>query len=270
MDDTIGPRAIALPAGLAELWRYRELLRRLIARNLMVKYQRSVLGFLWTLLNPLLGVAVLVLVFGRVVRLDVPQYWAFLISGYFVWNFLSQMLSTATYVLAEHAAMRRAAAFPSEVMVLGSTAARLVEFGAELALVLVALALFRHGGVPASWALIPVLLLLQVMLAVGLVFPLATLSAFYTDVQHALPIGVTLLFYLSPVFYPATMVPEAARSLYLLNPIAALITLYHTVLYEGRIPPASLLVGTAAATTLILVGGYWVFHRVRAVLPEVV
>ena len=87
----------------SEIWSYRDLLRNLVARNLKVKYQRSVLGFLWTLLNPLLTVGVLVMVFTFVVRVQIENYWAFLLSGYFVWNFISQSLNSATFVLAEHA-----------------------------------------------------------------------------------------------------------------------------------------------------------------------
>ena len=92
--------APALPRAsrVGQVWRYRELLRGLIVRNLKVKYQRSVLGFVWTLVNPLMTVAILVVVFSHVVRIALPHYWAFLLSGYFVWNFLLQMLSSGAYV----------------------------------------------------------------------------------------------------------------------------------------------------------------------------
>ena len=91
------------PGGrLRRVWRYRELLHSLVVRNLKVKYQRSLLGFVWTLVNPLLTVAILVVVFSHVVRIQVPHYWAFLLSGYFVWNFMLQTLNTGTWIFAEH------------------------------------------------------------------------------------------------------------------------------------------------------------------------
>lgn len=258
------------PSAWSEVWSFRELLRSLAVRNLKVKYQRSVLGFVWTLLNPLLTLAVLVSVFTYVVRVPLERYWAFLLSGWFVWSFLLQMLSTATYVMAEHAGLRRSVAFPSEVLVLGSAASRLFEFLVELCLVLVALVLLHHGGVPASFALLPVLLVLQVLLALGLVMPLAVLSTFYADVQHALPVALMLLFYASPVFYPATLVPEAVRGLYLLNPIAGLLTLYQEVLYGGRLPSLPLLGGVTLVTLLLFLLGYGIFRRYRDVLAEIV
>ncbi len=255
-----------------EVWRARELLRSLAARNLKVKYQRSALGFLWTLINPLLTLTVLAAVFTHVVKIPVPDYWAFLLSGYFVWNYLLQMLSTATYVLAEHAGLRRSVAFPSEVLVLGATASRLVEFAIEMALVLTALLAFHHPGgsaVPASFSLLPLLVVLLILLALGLALPLSVLSAFYNDVQHALPVFLMVLFYASPVFYPARLVPPGIRRFYLLNPIAGLLTLYHEVLYEGRFPSPALLGGVTAITVLLFVSGYAVFNRYKTILAEI-
>jgi ABC-2 type transport system permease protein len=257
-------------APLADVWRHRGMLRSLVVRNLKVKYQRSALGFLWTFLNPLLTVGILAAVFSRVVRIPIPDYWAFLVSGYFTWNFTQQMLSSGTYVIAEHTGLRRSVAFPNEVLVLSAAASRLVEFAVELVFVLLALALLHHHGVPASYALLPLLVVLQVVLAVGLVMPIATVSVFYSDVQHALPIALMMLFYVSPVFYPTTLVPAAFQSLYYLNPLAGLLTLFHVVLYEGRFPSAALLGGTAAGALAIFALGYVVFNRYKALFAEVV
>ena len=144
------------------MWRYRELLRGLVVRNLKVKYQRSLLGFVWTLVNPLLTVTILVVVFSHVVRIQVPHYWAFLLSGYFVWNFMLQTLNTGTWIFAEHSRLTRSVAFPSEILVFSAAGSRLIEFLAEIALILLALVLLHHHGVPASYVLLPVLILLQI------------------------------------------------------------------------------------------------------------
>jgi ABC-type polysaccharide/polyol phosphate export permease len=265
------PGARPSPAqALREVWRFRELLRSLLVRNLKVKYQRSTLGFLWTLVNPLLTIGVLIAVFTHIVKIKVPDYWAFLLSGYFVWNYVIQMLNTATWVLAEHAPLRRSVAFPSEVLILGSAGSRFVEFAVEMLLSLAALAVFHHHGIPASWVLLPALLLIMVLLAIGLVLPLATLSAFYADVQHALPVALMLLFYASPVFYPAHLVPGAFRTLYFLNPVAGLLTLFHTVVFEGRWPSLALFGGMLAASTLFFLVGYGIFNRAKALFAELV
>jgi ABC-type polysaccharide/polyol phosphate export permease len=110
----------------------------------------------------------------------------------------------------------------------------------------------------------------QLLLVIGLALPIATLSVFYYDVYHALPIALTTLFYLSPVFYPAAMVPAAARDAYFLNPIAGLLTLYHDVLYWGRMPSLHLLGGMLLAAVTIYLAGYALFRRYAAIFPEIV
>jgi len=258
------------PSRLSQVWRYRELLRSMIIRNLKVKYQRSLLGFVWTLINPLLTVAILVLVFSHVVRIPMEHYWAFVLSGYFVWNCMLQTLNTGTYIFAEHSRLTRSVAFPSEILVFGAVGSRLLEFLAEIALIMVMLAAFHHFRVPPSFALLPVLVVIQVLLAIGLALPIATLSVFYYDVQHALPIALTTLFYLSPVFYPVQMVPEAVRPFYFVNPLAGLLTLYHDILYVGQMPSLSLLAGVFASSLAVYAIGYAVFNRYASVYAEIV
>lgn len=260
----------AHPPVLRELWRYRELLRGLVVRNLKVKYQRSALGFAWTLLNPLLTVVILAVVFTRVVRLGIEDYWAFLLSGYFAWNFILQTLNTGTWIFNEHSDLTRSVPFPQEALVMSAALSRLLEFCGELALILIVLFLFRHHGAPASAVLVPLLMVLQLLLVIGLALPIATLSVFYYDVQHALPIALTSLFYASPVFYPASFVPEAFRPFYFINPAAGLLTLWHVVLYEGRMPSWELLGGTAAYSVGLFLLGYAIFNRYKSLFAETV
>ena len=257
-------------SAFGEVWRYRELLRGLIVRNLKVKYQRSMLGFIWTLLNPLLTITVLTVVFTYFIKIRVPNYWAFVFSGYFVWNFMLQMISTATYVLAEHAPLRRSVAFPSEVLLFAAAASRLVEFAIEMAIAVLLLIVIHHEGIPASFVLLPLLITLQVLLAIGLAFPVATLSVFYSDVQHAIPILLLMLFYLSPVFYPATMVPASLLPFYYLNPIAGLLTLYHDSLYGGQWPSPVLLASMTVASVGLCGLGYAIFNRYKRLFAEIV
>ncbi len=257
------------PPAMTELWRFRYLLRSLVVRNLKVKYQRSMLGFLWTLLNPALTIAVLIAVFSYVIRMGMEHYWAFLLSGFFAWNFIAQMLYAGITILAEHATLRRSVAFPTELLIFGAGASRLFEFFIELAIALVLLAVFHFGRVPASFLLLPLLILLQLLVAVGFSMIVATLAVFYRDAEHALPVVFLVLFYLSPVFYPASLVPEAVRTVYLANPIAGLLTLYHAVLYHGELPPAGLIAWVTVAAVALYAIGYGVFNRGKAASIEI-
>lgn len=253
----------------SDVWRFRDLFGSLVTRDLSAKYHSSVLGFLWTLLNPLIMLVVLASVFTRVIRVPIENYWAFLLSGYFVWNCAQQCFASATYVLQQHASLSRSAAFPSEVLPLSAATAKHFEFVIELALVVVVLAVFHHQGVPASLALLPMLILLQFVLVAGLMYPIAVLSVLFRDIQHALPLAITTLFYLSPVFYSTDLVPESVRGLYMINPFAGLLSLYHAVLFGGRLPSAAML---AWVTTLALASygvGYAIFRRYKSLCVEV-
>jgi lipopolysaccharide transport system permease protein len=251
-----------------ELWRFRALLRLVMASQLRVRYRGLAIGFLWTLLQPLLMLAVLLCVFSWVVRLELPHYWAFLLSGFFAWSFLSQTLSSAATLLHEHTSLIRGAAFPLEILVFGGVLARGVEFCAELSVVACALALFLHGAVPPSFALLPLLVGLQLLLTCGLALPLCVLGVFVRDVRQGVPIALTALFYLSPVFYPDALVPPAVRWLYLLNPIAGLLALYQRCLYEGVTPPLPMLLGVAALCAGLFGLGYALFLRYQRLVPE--
>lgn len=251
------------------VWQYRELLRNLVVRDLKVKYQRSVLGLVWTLLNPMLMVAVLVAVFSYVIRIQIANYWAFLISGFFVWNFIQLALYHATTILRDHASLGRSVPFPSEVLILSASMSKLVEYLVEITIVILVLLVFHHHSVPSSLVLLPLLVLMQLMMAVGLMAPVAVIAVMFHDVQHALPIIITSLFYLSPVFYPVSMIPEPVRIFYHLNPIVGLLRLFHIVLYEGAWPSTSLLLGVGASALGTCLIGYGIFKRFKDICTEI-
>ena len=264
--DATGRQAPVFP----EVWRHRELLARLVSRNLKMRYQRSVLGFLWALLNPLVTILILVAVFRYVIRIGVDDYWAFLVSGYFVWVFVQHAVATSAGVIGDHSYMTRSLAFPAEILVLSSVLARMVEFMAELALVVLVLAVFRHNGIPLSMLLLPVVVAITLVLAIGLAMPIAAGAVFFKDIEHAVPVALMMLGYLSPVFYPMSLVPDRFRTIYLLNPVAALLTLYHEILYEGRFPSLALLSGSAAMSVVICAAGVVLFRRQRRLFAEII
>jgi ABC-type polysaccharide/polyol phosphate export permease len=255
--------------GVRQSWEHRDLLLHLVARNLKVKYKRSVLGFLWTLLNPLLTIVIMLTIFGFVLRLDIPKYWAFLLSGYFVWNFVFQCLASAGTLFHQHSALLRSAPLPSEVLILGEVGSRFIEFAVELALAAVVLCMFHHQGVPTSFVTLPVLFLVMLLVTLGLVMPIATLAAYYDDVQHTLPLLLLLLFYVSPVFYPPRMVPQQLLPFYQMNPIAGLLQMFQTVLYEGAFPLLANVVGFGAISLVVFLLGWLLFSRYRRLFPEI-
>lgn len=253
----------------ADYWRYLHLVQVLVVRNIKVKYQQSFFGLLWTFLNPLLVLAVLLAVFTNVVRIDIDDYWAFLLSGYFAYHFVSQTTVASASVLPEYATMVRGVAFPRVIPIVAAVTSRFFEFLIEIACAILLLILFRHGGVPIEFALIPYLIFLAFVLVLGLALPISALSVFYYDIRHLLPIAITALFYISPVIYSVAMVPEKFRMIYLLNPVAGLLDLYHMVLYEGIMPSASYISLLSIQVFVIAGIGYALFNRFQADFAEV-
>ena len=253
-----------------ELWDYRELLIALVERNLKMRYQRSLLGAVWTLLNPLLTGLVLVGVFSVILRIQTPQYWAFLISGYFAWVFTLNTLGMSASLVSGHSYMTRSVAFPAEVLVVSAVASRFIELSIEMVLVVVVLASARHEGLTIGLVALPLVMVLHALLTAGVVFPIVALGVFFEDVQHAVPVALTMLTLVSPVYYPMSYVPENWQPVLALNPFAGLLTLYHVTLYDGRLPTLSELAIPTVMTLVVCTLGLTLFRWKRAYFPEVV
>jgi ABC-type polysaccharide/polyol phosphate export permease len=263
-------RGIWPAASLRELWEYRVLVRALVDRNLKLRYQRTILGVLWALLNPMLTTMVLVGVFQGILRIETPNYWAFLISGYFPWVFTLHTLGTAAGVVTGHANMSRSVRFPAEALVASAVSSRLVEFLIEMGLVIVVLAVFLHQQPMVSLVALPFVILLQVLLTTGIAMPIAALAVFFDDVQYLLTVVLMLLTLISPVYYPITYAPESIRGILAFNPFAGILTLYQTILYEGKLPPLELFASTAAMSVVIFVAGLAAFRWKRGYFAETV
>lgn len=249
----------------------RTFLWALVVRNLKMRYQRSALGLLWAFLNPILIVLCLVVVFTYVLRIQLQSFWAFLISGYFAWVFFAHTVSGSVTLLREHGQMIRSVSFAPALLIWSNAISRAFEFAIELLLVAIILAIFHHGGVPSAYALLPVAVVIHILMTVAFALPVAAIGVFFHDTQHAMPVLLTALGYLSPVFYSLYMVPESLRLWFLLvNPLVRVFPIFHAILYEGRIPPtpAWVISGSLAVTLCIL--GHLAFRWRRPVFAEVV
>jgi ABC-type polysaccharide/polyol phosphate export permease len=242
---------------LRELYRYRELLWTLVLRELRVRYKNSYLGFFWSLIVPLVTVAVLTIVFKRVMGMVIPNYSAYVLAAFLPWMyFQTALLDSSQSVLAQIQLVKKVY-FPREVLPLAAVLANLVHF--VLALLVFFIYLLGYVGAPLlpSVVLLPVLVFFQTLLIAGLSLIISCLNVFYEDTKYIVSIGLQLMFYLVPVIYFSEQVyhaqitsPEWQRWIYLvyhLNPIAMLMTAYRKIL----LPPITVQqVGMAQRQTL--------------------
>ncbi len=266
-----------MAAHLAELYRFRALIVTLVLRELRARYRGSFLGFLWSFLNPLLLMCVYVLVFAVYLRVPMEKYAVFLFTGLLPWLWFSQSLGHATGVIVGSGALVKRILFPAEILPLVSVLSNLANLLLSLPLLFLFLLVF--GVRPGAWlATLPLILLIQLLLTVGLALPLSALNVHLRDVEQILANLLVLLFFLSPILYPVTTIPDTLRlgealtiplrPLYFLNPVAGLVQGYQKVIFYGQEPHWIHLGMVSIMALAAFWGGYWVFDRLRDSLAE--
>ena len=273
---------------LCELPEYAQVLVNLVARDLKVKYARSALGFLWTLIYPALMLAIYMTVFGVVLRINIPVFWAYLVAGLIPFQFLSGAVVEGARAIRSNGNLIRKIHFPLEILVVATVTAKLVEFLLQLAVAVVFLILLHHDpasevslSLTKSAVVLPGAVLLLYVLALAIALPLAAWSVIYRDVDHIIALGMTAWFYLTPIFWSIGIAHRhigSAVRWFALNPALNVIELFRAPLYAGDWPVNHALDGGGLSAWLVasamclglLALGYYLFHRSRDILAEVV
>jgi len=246
---------------LRELYSFRELLQALVIRELKVKYKNSFLGFLWSLLNPLLSMAVFTFIFTVVFKTGVNDFCLFLLTGLLPWNLLAMSLNRSTLSMIENANLIKKVYFPRETIPISILITNLVNFLLELT-VLVAF-LLAWGYLPFPY--LPVLILaiiLEFFFIAGLSLALSCVTVYFRDLQQLVHIGVMIWFYGTAVVYPMNMVPASIRTFFIyINPMNSIITLYRDALYWLRWPDYQMVVYALVASLFSFIIGYAIFSR---------
>ena len=237
-----------------------DLLRELVARDMKLRYKRSVLGFAWSLVNPLSQLLVLNLIFGLVLPLNIPNYTSFLFCGLLAWNWFQSSLFGATTAIVDNRELIRRPGFPVAILPVITVTTQLVHFLLALPILLLFL-LFQHIPITGAILALPVIIALQYALTLSFAYLVAAVHVTFRDTQHLLGILLFLLFYLSPVFYDASVIPSAYRTLYQVNPMVHLLNAFRAVFLRGELPDAPALAALGAVTACLIVLGYAIFER---------
>ena len=242
-------------------WIYRrDLLRELVIRDIKLRYKGSILGQAWTLLNPLAELLVLLFVFTVVLPVDIPHYAASLFTGLLVYGWFRTSLDYATAAIVENREVIRRPGVPASILPVVSVVSTLVHFMLSLPVLFVVLVI--SGVYPTRAAVIlPALIVVQFTLILSLAYPLAALHVWFRDTQYLLRVALQLLFYLTPVFYEANVIPARYQTIYHLNPMVSLVEGYREVLLYGRLPAPAPLILMALVTAGLLGIGVPVFRR---------
>jgi lipopolysaccharide transport system permease protein len=232
----------------------RDLLRELVARDIKLRYKGSWLGLAWSLLNPLAQLLVFGFVFRFILPLNIPNYTAFLFTGLLVWSWFQSSLTASATAIIDGRSLIKRPGFPAAILPLVTVVANLIHFLLALPILLIFL-LLTDIPLQSTIAILPAVILLQLVFTLGLSYFVATWHVLFRDTQHLVSVFLLLLFYLTPIFYDASVVPARFQWIYRLNPLLHLIEAYRAIFIYGQFPsPVPMLVLTLIASILLILG----------------
>lgn len=243
-----------------QLLRYRDLVWYLVGRDLKVRYRRSAIGFLWTMLQPLLTMLVLTVVFSNIFRFEIPNFPVYALSGILFWNFFAQSILASMNSLKANAGLLKKLPLPKAVFPVATVISGLVNLLFALVPLFGILVFTGHPLRPALLFL-PISILLAGLFTLGAGLLLSPFAAFFSDVVELVTVVLTLGMYLTPVFYPKEIVPQAFLAVVRYNPIRSVLEVFRDPIYFGKIPPLSHLGVTVAITAVALLIGIVVFRK---------
>lgn len=257
---------------MANLWRYRELLGNLVRKELKVKYKNSALGFVWSLLNPVLYLVVFWVVFDLVLGSGIPDFPVFLLAGLLPWNLFSTSLGSSTSSIVGNAALVNKVHFPREVLPLAGIGAALVHFGLQTVVLIAALGVFRFAP---AWEYLPlVVLALVVLLVLGaaLGIALAAINVYLRDTEHLLELAMLAWFWVTPIVYQYQLVAGklgGKSALMLINPLVPIVLVFQRGIWNhsdlGSVSGGRLGAATESAGVLPDASWLWYFRNVAII-----
>lgn len=251
-----------------EIYDYREMVFSLIKRDLRGRYKGSALGFLWTFLNPLFQLIVYSFVFGTVMGAAYPKYYLYLFVALIPWLFFSTSLVGGAGCIYAQKDLVNKIYFPREVLPIAYVTCQLINMLLSLLVLFAVLLITRHGMNFKALCYLPIVIIVEYMLALGFTFIVSSVTVFLRDIQYVLNIIVMAWQFLSPVMYGLDRIPERYRGIFLLNPMASVLLAYRDILYEKKSPALLTLTLACVLGLILLVVGFFVFEKLKRHFSE--
>jgi lipopolysaccharide transport system permease protein len=245
-----------------EIWAYRDLVWNLVLRDLKARYKSSVLGYLWSLVNPLLMMTVFYVLFHYLLKSPIPNFPVFIIVGLLAWNYCVTSVSGAVVSVTGQSALIKKIYFPREAIPIALVIANLINYLLALPAMFGIMIVLNAHPEPVA-LLFPLIVLIQTIFLLGMALFFSSLNVFFRDTQVIMDVLLTAWFFLTPVFYRLEDIADArqARLVRWLNPMASLIDFYRDIFYRGGLPGWDAIVRTLVTALLVLVVGYLFFLR---------
>ena len=250
-----------------ELYAYRELLKTNVQKEIRGKYKGSFLGVLWSFLNPLLMVLVYALVFPYIMRMNVPNYLVYLITGVIPWNFFTTCITTDCNCVWINGGIIKKVYFPREILPISVVVAGLINFLISCVIVLI-FTVFGGIGISIQLLWLPLIAIIQSALSLGLLFVLSAINVYVRDIEYLVAFLLNLLFYATPILYTASMFPSKVRWILYLNPMSTIVDAYRSIFYYKVMPNLASLALVGILSFIILIIGYIIFRKLEKGFAE--
>ena len=241
---------------------YRPLLKELVRRDLKVKYRRSFLGYVWSLLNPLLMMCVMSLVFSYMFRFDIPNFPLYLITGQTLWTFFNESTNMSMYSVIQNGALIKKVYIPKFIFPISRVFSSFVTMSFSLAAIVIVM-IFTKATFYWTILLFPVPLFFLLLFAMGIGMVLSALSVYFRDITHLYGVVTLAWMYLTPIFYPVSALPEEILPIVLGNPIYSYITFFRELVLYGTIPEPAMWLKCALISLAALIVGLAVFRKMQ-------
>lgn len=250
-----------------ELYRYRELLKTSIQKEIRGKYKGSILGVLWSFLNPLLMVVVYAIVFPYLMRMTQDNYLVFLIVGVIPWVFFTNVVTSGCNCVWINGNIIKKVYFPREILPISVVGAGLINFAISCIIILI-FCLFSGIGFSINLLWLPAIAIVQCMLSLGMLFILSAINVYVRDIEYLVQFIMNLVFYATPIIYNVSIFPAKFRWVLYLNPLAHLIDAYRAIFYYKTMPNLASLGIVGLISFVVLVLGYLIFKRMEKGFAE--
>lgn len=251
-----------------ELYQYREMIVSLIHRDLRGRYKGSVLGFLWTFINPLLQLVVYTIVFSNIMRMGIDNYYLFLFVALIPWMFCASSIMGASLCILQNQSLVTKIYFPREVLPLSVVTSNFINMLYCFIIVLAVVLIFAENVNFQAWLYLPVIAVIEYILVLGISFIVAGLTVYFRDLEHILGILTMAWQFLTPVMYSVDMVPQEYMGIFQLNPMTPVIVAYRDILYYGAVPHFETLVQAIGFGILLSVLGFIIFGKLKKNFAE--